>query len=297
MNEIFRVSDEISVLWNGKIVASQPTSSYTMQSLIHYMMGEDNEKTMVWKERTSPIGGKVLVEVSNLSIAGKLDKLSFSVHEGEVLGFAGLMGSGRTEILECIFGKRKYSSGMIKIDGQPARHNNIRQAVKCGIALVPEDRRRQGLVLTHPLKDNVISTNYGSVVRRGVISKKRVKSVSEQAISDFAVKADGIMTRMSNLSGGNQQKIVIAKWMNTQPKVLLMDEPTAGVDIGAKSEIIEIIREFIKRGNAVIFVSSELSEMMAICDRIIVLSNGRISSEFSQQEIHSEEVLQHAIQQ
>ena len=296
MNEIFQIADEISVLWNGRIVVSQPTVDYTMESLIRYMMGETNEKAMAWKERVTPIGDRSILDVRQLTLRGKLDDVTFSVHAGEVVGLAGLMGSGRTEILECIFGKRRYDAGEIRINGELTHFRSIDQAIKRGIALVPEDRRRQGLVLAHPLQDNVISTNYKSVLIGGVIRRSLVRQISERAIAAFGIKTNGIQVRMLNLSGGNQQKVVIAKWMNIAPKILLMDEPTAGVDIGAKAEIIDIIRQFTAQGNAVVFVSSELSEMMAICDRIIVLSAGKISETFDHAQIHSEEVLQHAIQ-
>jgi len=164
------------------------------------------------------------------------------------------------------------------------------------VALVPEDRRRQGLVIQHLLKENLIITNMKSVKKMGIINSKQVKKLSEQWIRELGIKTDGINAKMLNLSGGNQQKLVIAKWLNTNPKLLLMDEPTAGVDVVAKGEIIDLIRKFVSQNRGVIFVSSELSEMMAVCDKIIVFSNGTLTGEFEHCEIKSEEALQHAIQ-
>ena len=296
MNEILQIADEISVLCNGKIAACKPTSEFTMKSLIQCMMGGTNQNTMEWKARTTSVGEKNILEVINLTLGSKLKDISFSVKQGEVVGLAGLMGSGRTETLETIFGKRKRDSGKIILNGKVVNFRNIKQAIDGGVALVPEDRRRQGLVLMHALKENMISTNFRKVMSYGLINNKKVKNVSESVIRDYRVKTDSISTKMLNLSGGNQQKIVIAKWLNTHPKLLLMDEPTAGVDVGAKGEIINIIRNFVKDDCSVIFVSSELSEMMAICDRVLIFCGGRITGEFTHSDIQSEEVLQHAIQ-
>ncbi|SEP42029.1 sugar ABC transporter ATP-binding protein [Propionispora vibrioides] len=296
MNEIFKIADEISVLCNGKIVASQPTAAYTLKSLIQYMMGNSAGKTMEWKERITPVGESSLLEVSHLKVEDILKDVSFTVRQREVVGVAGLMGSGRTELLECLFGIRKLSGGEVKLEGKTVRFRNIRQAIEYGVALVPEDRRRQGLVIQHLLKDNLIITNMKTVKRRGIISSEQVKKLSERWIRELGIKTDGINVKMLNLSGGNQQKLVIAKWLNTKPKLLLLDEPTAGVDIVAKGEIIDLVRQFVSQNRGVIFVSSELSEMMAICDRIIVLNNGTVTGVLEHCEIKSEEVLQHAIQ-
>jgi len=296
MNEIFRIADEIAVLRDGNIVADMPTGDYTMQSLIDHMIGETTEKKMAWQDRLTPVGSEVMLEVKNLNLGTRLKDISFKLYKGEVLGLAGLMGSGRTEIVESIFGERKPDSGEIILKGKKVRIKNVGDAISDGIALVPEDRRRQGLVLTHTVRENLITPNLKRVSRHAVLDQKLINSMCEQSIEDLNIKTDGMNVEMLSLSGGNQQKVVIAKWLNTQPDVMLMDEPTAGVDVGAKAEIIDIIRKLAEQGKSIIFVSSELAEMMAVCDRVLIFKDGRQTGEFTHAELDTEEVLQHAIQ-
>lgn len=296
MNEIFKITDEISVLRNGKIVAARPTSEYTMETLIQDMMGKEKNRTMEWKRREIPVGEDVLLRVTNLTLGKSLRNVSFDLKHGEVLGLSGLMGSGRTEILECLFGVHKPDGGEIHFNNELLAFKKISEAIDAGIVLVPEDRRRQGLVLMHALKENIILTNFNDVVKGMTIRASLIKRLSDKAIEELKIVTDGISTKLFNLSGGNQQKVVIAKWLNRQPKLLLMDEPTAGVDIATKVEIIDIIRQLADQGRSVILVSSELSELMAVCDRILVLHDGKITQEFYRNEIENEEVLQRAIQ-
>ncbi len=296
MNEIFEICDYISVLRNGKIVASETTREFTMQSLVQAMLGSDNEKRMEWRERSTPVSRETLLEVKSLGVEGVLHDVNFHVQKGEVVGFAGLMGSGRTETLECIFGMRRHNQGEIYLEGEKLKNDSIRLAIDSGIALVPEDRRRQGIILMHELLENMLVTNFSRVKKHGIISGRLARMLSRNAINEFGIKSDSIHTLLFNLSGGNQQKVVVAKWLATNPKLLLMDEPTAGVDVGAKGEIIDLIRKFVATDRGVILVSSELAELMSVCDRIYVFHNGRITGEFSHEQIDSEEVLQIAIQ-
>lgn len=297
MKEIFRIADHITVLYGGKAVASKPVGEYTLESVINYMLGgSQNEQLMVWKDRTVPVGEELTLKVENLCVENLVKDVSFKVRQGEVVGLAGLMGSGRTEILECIFGMRKKTGGHIFLEGKEVNFRNVREAVRERVALIPEDRRREGLVLSHTLRDNMVVTNFKQVRKAGLLSVKKSTAVSEKAIKDLKIRAESPNTKMVNLSGGNQQKVVIAKWMNINPRLIMMDEPTAGVDIHAKSEIIELIRRFVSEGHSVIFVSSELSEMLAVCDRVVILHDGIKTGELTHQEINSEEVLQRAIQ-
>ena len=217
--------------------------------------------------------------------------------KGEILGIAGFMGSGRTEILEGLFGISPIEAGEIYIDSQKSTIKNARDAIKSGLGLVPEDRRKQGLVLSHSVKEN----NILPILKKlsfidFVIDEKESQKVTKKNVSDFNIKTSSIDKKISLLSGGNQQKVVISKWLNTNPKVMLLDEPTAGVDIGAKTEFINIIREYADKGNGVLFVSSELAELLAACDRILVLFDGKIVNDIKREEISCEEELQHAIQ-
>ena len=305
MNEIFQIADEITVLRDGTHIITDSVKNFTMQTIIDSMIGSSVEKTFEWKPRNYQGDHSVILSVENLKAlahypedGAEMDnKLSFSLKKGEVLGIAGLMGSGRTEILESIFGISPMDSGRILIDGVEVKIQSPRDAIDHGIVLVPEDRRRQGLVLLHSVKDNVILPSLESLRKMLLIDANKAQSITHESIDELDVKTSGINKTIRLLSGGNQQKVVIAKWLKTDPKVLLLDEPTAGVDVGAKGEIIDIIRNFADEGRGVIIVSSELAELMAVCDRIIVLKKGNITQELLHKEVHSEEVLQHAIQQ
>lgn len=296
MKEIFQVADRIAVLRDGKIVVDKNKDEYTMKSLIDDMLGTKIEKTMEYIKRVIPVSDEVMLEVNNLTIAKRIQNISFNVKKGEVLGIAGLMGSGRTEVLETIAGIRPQGESNIILDGEGLNIRSVKNAINKGIVLIPEDRRRQGLVLMHSVKENICLPNFRRIIKGIIIDKKKVRKLCDESIGELNIKTSGIDTIISNLSGGNQQKVVIAKWLKTNPKLLLLDEPTAGVDVGAKGEIIDIIRKFVTKGNSVILVSSELSELIAVCDRILVFSACSIKGEHKRENIDSEEILQHAIQ-
>lgn len=298
MHEIFQITDSITVLRDGKHVITTESKNLDMESIIHHILGSTSvEKAFKRMYRETKPDGKIILEVKHLHINEKLMDVSFYLKKGEVLGFAGLMGSGRTEIAEALFGINPAKSGQIILDNQQITVNRVKDAVDAGIAYIPEDRRKQGLVLIHSVKDNMILPVMDKLKKGLFLNKKRVENTVNSRISELAIKTDSMNKTISLLSGGNQQKVVIAKWLETNPKVLIMDEPTAGVDIGAKGEIIDMIRRLADSGNSVILISSELAELMAICDRIIVLKDGRITGELDGDQIESEDVLQHAIQQ
>lgn len=297
MKEIFRVCDRITVLKDGEIVEERNKEDFTLDSLIEVMLGGNVEKQMKYIPREEPIGEEKVLTVKNLTVGNRVNGVSFELRKGEILGLAGLMGSGRTETLEALFGLRKKGEETeIQMSGQPVKLNTVSQAIANGFALIPEDRRRQGLVLEHTLKANVVLPNFRSVMKGIRIDRSKVRAMTEEAIETLDIKTGSIDAGMLSLSGGNQQKAVIAKWLNTNPKILLMDEPTAGVDVMAKAEIIDIVRKYVAKGNSVIFVSSEISEMMAICDRILVYHAGEVKQEFEREKIESEEQLEYAIQ-
>jgi ribose transport system ATP-binding protein len=296
MKDIFKIADNITVLRDGNIVADKPKSEYTMDSLIEYMIGRGIEKKMEFVKREKPVSEEILLDVENLSVGKEVKYVNFKVHKGEILGIAGLLGSGRTETLEALFGKRKCCYNKIMMNGKQMNIKNINQAINNGIVLIPEDRRRYGLVLEHSVKENICLPNLKKLKSGIKINKLKATTIAEKCVESFSIKTDNINAGMLSLSGGNQQKVVIAKWMETEPKLLLMDEPTAGVDILSKGEIIDLIRRFSAEGKSVIFVSSEISEMMAICDRILVYSAGKIVDEFFRNSLENEETLEYAIQ-
>ena len=242
------------------------------------------------------ISDEPVLEVDHLKVNDQIRDISFKLYKGEVIGFAGLLSSGRTEILETLFGIRKAKSGSIKIKGEPVKITSPMGAIKAGFGLVPEDRRTQGLVLMHSLKDNLILPILNKVSTGPFLDRKKINETADYSIRELSVKTDSAEKIISLLSGGNQQKIVISKWLRSDMTMLLLDEPTAGVDIGSKKELIATVRKFTDKGNSAIFVSSELQEMMAVCDRIYILKRGEIINELRHEEIESEEVLQNEIQ-
>lgn len=296
LKEVLEIADEISVLRDGRVVRNDAADAFTMESLIDDIIGKRDGNQFRYVDRSDEICDEIMLDVQDLTWDGNPNRISFSVRKGEVVGLVGLLGSGRTEVVETLFGIRKQKGARITIDGKTVHNRGIADAIGNGFALIPEDRRRQGLILMHSIRENAILPSLAMLCRGCLLNIKNCNAWSEECITEFNVKANGIHDSMMSLSGGNQQKIVIAKWFKKRPKVLLMDEPTAGVDIGAKTEIIKIIRKFVKEKRSVIFISSELSEVLAICDRIIILKDGKIKGTVARTEIKTEEELQHAVQ-
>lgn len=299
MNEILSISDSVTILRDGKKIITDKIENMDLDKIIsHLVGGEASQKKFEWVEREYESDGDSILKVDHLKINDKIQDISFDLKKGEILGIAGLMGSGRTEILETLFGIRKKLGGTVELLGEKVKINNSEDAIKSGFALIPEDRRRQGLVLGHSLKSNAILPYLRKLLigKTCLISEKASAQLANNDIKRLNIKTDSIHKRINLLSGGNQQKVVIAKWLNMNPKIMMLDEPTAGVDIGAKIEIIQIIRKFADEGNGVILVSSEITELLSVCDRIITIYDGRITGSILRKNINSEEELQNAIQ-
>lgn len=296
MAEIFKICDTITVLRNGSIVTTKPTRDYSLTGLIEDMIGRKTAAlTTADEELASKCTGRPLMTVEHLNCGSRLKDVSFELREGEVLGLAGLMGSGRTEVVESLFGLNKDASGQVTINGQPYEIKGVRHAIDSGLALIPEDRRREGLVLMHSVEENLIVPIFDKLKRGLLLENKKVADIAERSISDMAIKTHSRKTPAFNLSGGNQQKIVVGKWLNSAPSVLLLDEPTAGVDVGSKREIIDKVRDFVGENRAAIFISSDILELISACDRFIVFYDEKVTATYDRSEI-TEEVLQYAIQ-
>lgn len=296
MAEIFKICDTITVLRNGSIVTTKPTRDYSLTGLIEDMIGRKTAAlTTADEELASKCTGRPLMTVEHLNCGSRLKDVSFELREGEVLGLAGLMGSGRTEVVESLFGLNKDASGQVTINGQSYEIKGVRHAIDSGLALIPEDRRREGLVLMHSVEENLIVPIFDKLKRGLLLENKKVADIAERSISDMAIKTHSRKTPAFNLSGGNQQKIVVGKWLNSAPSVLLLDEPTAGVDVGSKREIIDKVRDFVGENRAAIFISSDILELISACDRFIVFYDGKVTATYDRSEI-TEEVLQYAIQ-
>lgn len=296
MAEIFKICDTITVLRNGSIVTTKPTRDYSLTGLIEDMIGRKTAAlTTADEELASKCTGRPLMTVEHLNCGSRLKDVSFELREGEVLGLAGLMGSGRTEVVESLFGLNKDASGQVTINGQPYEIKGVRHAIDSGLALIPEDRRREGLVLMHSVEENLIVPIFDKLKRGLLLERKQVADIAERSISGMAIKTHSRKTPAFNLSGGNQQKIVVGKWLNSAPSVLLLDEPTAGVDVGSKREIIDKVRDFVGENRAALFISSDILELISACDRFIVFYDGKVTATYDRSEI-TEEVLQYAIQ-
>lgn len=296
MEEVFQVADRVTVLRNGRNVITEDTANLTLEGIIDHIVGEKMEGAFEWKERQVDRTKAPLLEVKNLTAAGRFRDVSFSLYPGEILGLAGLMGSGRTEIARALFGIDKVDSGEILVRGHPVKIRGVRDAMDAGISLIPEDRRLQGLVLDHSLKDNLLLPLLRGLQHGGMVDDRRGDQMVETFVERLRIKVGSIFEPIWRLSGGNQQKVVIAKWLAAEPDVLVMDEPTAGVDIGAKTEILEIARSLADSGKGIIVISSELIELLAVSDRILVLQDGTVKQEMNRRDVESEEELHHAVQ-
>jgi ribose transport system ATP-binding protein/inositol transport system ATP-binding protein len=291
MEEIFDICDTVSVFRDGQFIDCKSISEVTPQSLISMMVGREIQN--VFSKTDCEIGETVL-KVEGLTGKGFQD-ISFEVHQGEILGFTGLAGAGRSETMRAIFGLDSFVSGKIYMEGKEISNKNPRQAINHGIAMVNEDRRQYGLCLYRSVNENISLPNLW-VKQKGLFLNKKREVVENRQIAEMlTVKAASLDEEAIALSGGNQQKVVIAKWLMSNPKVLILDEPTRGVDVGAKSEIHALMCEFAKKGLAVIMISSELPEVMAMSDRLIVYHEGRITGEFRKDEIRSGDVTQEVV--
>lgn len=296
MDEVYRIADRITVLRDGLKVLTESLKKVTPVQIVEAIVGRTSAAHLTHLDRSQKISKNLVLEVENLSSGTKLVDVSFNVRQGEILGLAGLMGSGRTELVNTIFGVTRADTGTVKINGKRISISSPREAIKNRIALIPEDRRTQGLVLDHPVTDNLTLPIIDSLKTRGLLSGKKILKKSLEIIQQFSIKAAQPSIRVGSLSGGNQQKVVIGKWLATNPKILMMDEPTAGVDIGTKSEILDLVRTIADGGKSVILISSELPELLAVSDRILVLKDGRVLRNLNRSEVPNEEFLQLAIQ-
>jgi ribose transport system ATP-binding protein len=297
MEEVFEVADRISVLRDGHMVLSEAVADLTIQAVIEAIVGRTFERAMQSAEREHvTTEDEVLLEVRGLVSGPKLRGVDMQLRRGEVLGLAGLMGSGRSELARALFGLEPVDAGEIVLRGVPVSVASPQDAMAAHIGLIPEDRHNQGLVLEHSVKDNVLMPLLRRLTRRGFVDDQAGRRVADSFVRTLSVQTPSIDHPIRMLSGGNQQKVVIAKWLATEPHILLMDEPTAGVDVGTKGEIVLLIRAFAQQGNGVIFISSELPELLAVSDRVLVMRYGRIDRELRRAEIAGEEQLHEAVQ-
>ncbi len=300
LKELFQIADRFAVLRDGENAGSGFMEGTTHDQLIQHMVGRDLRNS--FQKQDNQQGTEVL-RVENLFFQNPENKkdylvndVSFSLNKGEVLGICGLMGAGRTEVLEAIFGLfPKYVSGQIFIEGKELKIRNVNDAIAAGIALVPEDRKTQGLILNMNVAKNTSLANLNKVSKYGFISHKKEEKLSSEFVKKMNTQVPTSDIEVQKLSGGNQQKVVIAKWLATHPKILLLDEPTRGIDVGAKSEIYNLISDLAKQGMGIVVVSSELPEILAISDSIIVLSESKLTAKLTRAEASEEVIMKAAL--
>ena len=293
MEELFRISDRVTVIRDGAYVGTKKTSETSPNELVAMMVGRDLESFYA-RDYCDMDKAETALEVRNLSQTGVFEDISFSVHKGEILGFSGLVGAGRSEIMEAIFGATRLTSGEVILGGKPVHFKNPMQAIKAGIALVPEDRKKQGLVLGNSVAFNLTLSSLRFYMNGIAISERKRGEVIDHYSQRLRIKAASPEIEAGSLSGGNQQKVVLGKWLATKPDVLILDEPTRGVDVNAKFEIYTVINELAKEGIAIIMVSSELPEIINMCDNVCVVRAGRLVKKLSKDELSQEEIMKYA---
>ena len=287
LEEIFQVSNRIIVLRDGALISDGLTSEETENSLVKKMVGRPVDDLF---SRCPHELGDVLLSVEGLSCEGAFENVSFSLHKGEILGLAGLIGAGRSELAEALFGIRKTTAGTIRLAGEEITIKSVSEAFLSGIGMVPEERRAMGLILEFSIRDNMSFSSLDRFKIGPFIDRNAEAEFAKKAAAEVTIVGAALDAPVSALSGGNQQKAVIAKVLARQPQILILDEPTRGVDIGAKSEIYRIIDELAKKGHAVLLISSELNEIIAMCDRTLVMREGRMMKSFDRSEFSPEAI-------
>ena len=293
LEELLQIGDIITVLRDGRKVAESDAEKVNVSWLIENMVGRNPAALFTHKERAQ---GDVLLRVEDLTLPRQsggyvLDHVSFELRQGEILGFYGLMGAGRSDLVDCLAGARSQAIGKVWLNGVPITSKTVLERINAGFVLVPEDRQRYGLVQSLSVMDNMLLASLKKYLKGGFLVHKQEKSAAEGQIKELSIRVANVQQPITALSGGNQQKVVVAKGLLTRPKVLLLDEPTRGIDVGAKSEIFEIMNRLAEQKYGVIFVSSELKEILAMSDRILVMSKGAITGEFTHQDATEEKLV------
>lgn len=294
MNELFEIADEFSVFRDGRYIGTHLSQDVTRDDIIKMMVGREIDQ-MFPKEEADI--GEVLLSVENLSLEGVFNDVSFELHTGEILGFAGLVGSGRSNVAETLFGVTPATSGTIKIDGQQVDINNPALAIKLGMAFLTEDRKETGCFLPLNIQENVqVAVLHDNYINNGFVDHLGLQKESEELCKLLRVKTPSMNEVIENLSGGNQQKVLIARWLLTNPRILILDEPTRGIDVGAKAEIHALISRLAKKGLAVIMISSELPEVLGMSDRVVVMHDGHVTGILERDEADQVSVMNLAAQ-
>jgi ABC-type sugar transport system ATPase subunit len=288
MEEIFKISDRITVLRDGNYIGTRNAVELNAGELIKMMVGR--ELSDVFPKKTVPLGDVVL-RVSGVSLGNRVKQVGFELRKGEILGIAGLVGAGRSELVESIFGLRKKDGGKVEINGRPVTINCPQDAIRRSIALITEDRKMTGLNLRGSVGNNITIVSIKQLTKHRLLNRRREQDCAASFVDKLRIKPPGIGTQTLALSGGNQQKVVIAKWLVGDPGIIIMDEPTRGIDVGAKRDIYLLMGDLAEKGKSLIMISSEMPELIGMCDRIIVLAEGKLTGEFERNRFSQEDIM------
>jgi ribose transport system ATP-binding protein len=292
LEEFARIADRVTIMRDGRYITTVDFDKSSIDELIGLMVGRSLEDK--FPKDTTIKKGREILKVENLSTKDKLKKVSFSLQAGEVLGISGLMGSGRTELARAIFGADPISEGQIYIDGEKVKINSPREAIERGISYLSEDRKKNGVALNLSIRENITMANLKAIASGGVINQKHEINTAEEFIKNLNIKTPSMEQKVKFLSGGNQQKVIIAKWLHTKTKIFIFDEPTRGIDVGAKIEVYQLINKLAREGNAVIMISSEMPEILGLSDRILVMNEGKCTAILDRKEATQEKVMYYA---
>ena len=288
LEEIFEIGDRVTVMRDGQYIGTNDVSDVRREDIIHMMVGRELKDEFP-KEHFER--GEEVLRVEGLAVEGSFQDVNFSLHKGEIMGLTGLVGAGRTEVARAIFGADKITAGQIFLDGKPITVTSPQDAIRQGIGLLTEDRKNQGLVLGMTVRENTTLANLKELVKFLFVDRGREREVTLHYVDDLRIKTPSIEQTAQNLSGGNQQKVVLAKWLFTECQVLIFDEPTRGIDVGAKVEIYKLMNELVRKGVCILMISSELPEVLGMCDRILVMHEGRLAGELPRAEADQERII------
>ena len=290
LEEVLSLADRITVLRDGEYVGTLDNSqgAVTKEQLVSMMVGRT---LSAYYPKRTPLLGKTVLKVCKLCKKGVYQDISFELHKGEILGITGLVGAGRTEVVKSLFGALSYDSGELFLDGEPIQVRTPRQAMDRGIAFIPENRKAEGLVLDASIQDNMMMASESQVCTHGVLNRKKIREFVRHSFASLDIRPAEPLKIARNFSGGNQQKAIIAKWIAINPKILILDEPTRGIDINAKAEIYKLMNRLVEEGMSIVMVSSEMPEIIGMCDRVLVMAEGRITGEFERKDFSQERIM------
>ena len=288
LEEIFEICDRVTILRDGQHIATKPTAELDQNQIVALMVGRVLDDMYHYEETERR---DVVLSTDRLSDGRELHEVSFELYGGEILGLAGLVGAGRTALAETIFGIRRAKSGEIRLAGEDVKILSPQQAIRHSMGFVPEDRKQQGLFLNMAVRENINMSNLGQVSNLGFVNRRQASEMAQEYVEKLDIRTPSVRQQVGNLSGGNQQKVVIARWLTLAPRVLILDEPTRGVDVGAKAEIHGLMRQLAAEGVAVLMISSELPEILGVSDRVLVMHEGRVTGEFSREEATQDRIM------